>query len=91
MEVSYCHKIVCKCMQLILVKRINGCALIASILQSNEDELIVNWSFYLFFRIQGSISLGDGEWMISARAKNTEGWSEDGFAQHTKIILPKGN
>ena len=83
MEVSYCHKL--------CINFGEKNALIASISQSNDDDLITNCSFNLFFRVQGSISLGDGEWMISARAKNTEGWSEDGFAQHAKIILPKGN
>lgn len=40
--------------------------------------------------MQGSISLEAGDWEISGRAKNTEGWSEDGFVDLAHLKLPKG-
>lgn len=44
----------------------------------------------LISRVQGSINLEAGDWQISGRVKNTEGWSEDGFAEIAHLKLPKG-
>lgn len=41
-------------------------------------------------RVQGTIDLDHGEWDIQARAKNTDRWSDDRFAQTIPIKIPKG-
>jgi hypothetical protein len=41
-------------------------------------------------RVQGSIELDAGEWELMARAKNTEGWSDDRFSREVQIKIPKG-
>lgn len=41
-------------------------------------------------RVQGSIELSPGEWIIMARSKNTEGWSDDRFSKEELIKVPKG-
>lgn len=50
-------------------------------------------AFLLFAanRVQGTIELDAGDWIIMARAKNTEGWSDDRFSQEIPIKIPKGN
>jgi hypothetical protein len=51
---------------------------------------IVFFSHYFFNRVQGSIELEAGDWIIMARTKNTEGWSDDRFSQEIQIKIPKG-
>lgn len=41
------------------------------------------------WKVQGTIELDAGEWLIMARAKNSEGWSDDRFAQEISIKIPK--
>lgn len=41
-------------------------------------------------RVQGTIDLEHGDWEIQPRAKNTDGWSDDRFAQTVTIKIPKG-
>jgi hypothetical protein len=40
--------------------------------------------------VQGSIELEAGDWVIMARCKNTEGWSDDRFSKEYLIKIPKG-
>lgn len=47
---------------------------------------------FLFYeyRVQGTIDLEAGNWIIQARAKNTDRWADDRFAQEYSIKIPKG-
>jgi hypothetical protein len=47
------------------------------------------FNFFFLYRIEGSIELQPGEWIISAKAKNTEGWAQAESIMHT-VKIPDG-